>query len=288
MTWLCFYEWMLTANAEFELIHRARWTSVKITYLLCRYYPLMYLPFLSWGYVGDHDPRLCPRVVVPLQFLQAPLQIFPQAVMVMRAYGFTGRDRKALIGLSLGYLILVTVNLGVFITENTLPEEFFYQEMGPTGCFPNYGTTVMAVHLGYIMLVAFLMDAISLGVILWHFYRTRGADISLGRFFVLQGIYAFCFALAINLMTAVLFFDPNNKYTGIGLPLFLVTPNLIACRLVLQLRRKVTLTDSEISRRNSEIVHNALATRSCGPSDPWLLGEEPPEPEPETPLSPYP
>ena len=69
------------------------------------------------------------------------------AVMVMRAYGFTGRDKKILVGLSLGYLTLVGVNLGVFITTVTLPGELFYELMGPTGCFPNYGTTVMADRL---------------------------------------------------------------------------------------------------------------------------------------------
>ena len=70
------------------------------------------------------------------------------AVMAMRAYGFSGRDRKVLIGLSLGYLTLVAVNLGVFTTETTLPGKFFYDQIGPTGCFPNYGTAVMAIRLG--------------------------------------------------------------------------------------------------------------------------------------------
>lgn len=47
---------------------------------------------------------------------------------------------------------------------------------------------------------------------------------------------------------------------------------------VLQLRRKVHITDSEISRRNSEIVHGAFATWDSSPSDSWLL-EDSTEPE---------
>lgn len=264
---------------EVELIHQKKWTSVKIAYLLCRYYPMIYFPVLSWAYVGNHDPRLCPHVVVPLQILQAPLQIIPHAVMMMRAYAFTGRNRKILIGLSLLYIALIAVNLRVFITENTLPSEGFYDILGPMGCFPNYGIPSMAARMGYVMIAAVVTDGVSLAVILVHCYRTRSLGSSLGKFFVCQGVYAFLSALMVNTTAAVLFFRPGKGHIGIGVPLFLVAPDFIACRLILQLRRKVSLTDSEISRRNSQIVHDALATRHSAHSDPWLLEEEPSEPE---------
>lgn len=166
ITWITFYEWILTMGMEVELIHQKKWTSVKIAYLLCRYYPMIYFPVLSWAYVGNHDPRLCPHVVVPLQILQAPLQIIPHAVMMMRAYAFTGRNRKILIGLSLLYIALIAVNLRVFITENTLPSEGFYDILGPMGCFPNYGIPSMAARMGYVMIAAVVTDGVSLAVIL--------------------------------------------------------------------------------------------------------------------------
>jgi hypothetical protein len=70
------------------------------------------------------------------------------AVMAMRAYAFTGRTRTTLIGLSFCYIVLIAVNLRVFITQNILPQKFFYEQVGPTGCFPNYGIPEMTVHMG--------------------------------------------------------------------------------------------------------------------------------------------
>jgi hypothetical protein len=42
-------------------------------YLLCRYLPLLLWPVVSLAYVGHHNPENCLRIIVPLQFLQAPL-----------------------------------------------------------------------------------------------------------------------------------------------------------------------------------------------------------------------
>jgi len=240
-------------------------------------------PVVAWAFVGNHDPALCPRVVVPVQLFQAPLQIFPQAVMLMRAYAFTGRNKMTLICLLTVYISLIAINTWAFSSQNILPGALFYQLIGPTGCFPNYGVKTMAIRIGYIMLAAFSMDALCLSVILVHYYRTSGAETSLGRFFVYQGMCAFIFMLVVNAVTAVLFFLPGQPHTGITLPLFHVLPNLIACRLVLHLRSQVSPTDSEISRRNSEIVDVAFATPLSDPSpsrhslidDPWLLDEPP-------------
>jgi hypothetical protein len=31
------------------------------------------MPILSWAYVGDHNPGLCPKIIIPLQLFLAPL-----------------------------------------------------------------------------------------------------------------------------------------------------------------------------------------------------------------------
>jgi hypothetical protein len=71
-------------------------------------------------------------------------------VMMMRAYAFTGRNKKILIGLSFGYIILIAVNLGVFITEDDLPSASFYKLIGHTGCYPAYdGMTVANLGVSF-------------------------------------------------------------------------------------------------------------------------------------------
>ncbi|KAF8238197.1 hypothetical protein L208DRAFT_1388220 [Tricholoma matsutake] len=231
ITWLTFYEWILTANMEIELIHRTKWTSVKIMYLLCRYFPLLLWPIVSWTYVGRHNPEDCPQIMVPVQLLLAPLQLFPQIVMMTRTYAFAGRNKKILIGLSLGFVSLTGLDLWVFSSENDLPPESFYEMSGLTGCFPTYGTGLTGARIAYVMLAATLMDGVCLAVIVVQCYRTRSVKVSLARYFVFQGLYAFVFVLVVNVATATTFFTAYHLHTIIGLPVFLVFPNLMACRL---------------------------------------------------------
>ncbi|KAH7928472.1 hypothetical protein BV22DRAFT_1030786 [Leucogyrophana mollusca] len=67
------YEWLLMLDDEYTLIHRSAWTSIKVAYLVCRYYPLLVFPFQLWGWMGDHAPRVCQRVIHPLYATLIPL-----------------------------------------------------------------------------------------------------------------------------------------------------------------------------------------------------------------------
>lgn len=45
---------------------------MKIGYLLCRYYPLLYYPVVLWAYCGNYQPSFCKKVVRPVHALLAP------------------------------------------------------------------------------------------------------------------------------------------------------------------------------------------------------------------------
>ncbi|RDB18497.1 hypothetical protein Hypma_000251 [Hypsizygus marmoreus] len=265
------YEWVTSAEKEIKLIHKARWTSIKTAYLLCRYYPLLLWPLVLFAYVGNHSWDMCNLLTTPVHIILAPLQIFPQGVMLMRAYAFSGRDRRVLFLLCSCYVGLVGVDIWVFCTDITMLPKTIYILLGGTGCYPDYGKGFMGFRLGYSMLAATLMDLVSLAVVLVICIRTRTREISLGRYFVNQGLVAFGLVSGLNIATAVIFFKPNSSHSGIGLPFTLVVSNLIACRIILELRRKVTPSDSEIAQRNSRIVRDAFAQ---GDSDAWLMPDE--------------
>ena len=73
----------------------------------------------------------------------------------MRAYAFTGRNRKTLVGLSLAYIGLIAVNLWTFTVARNLPSESFYQMIGPTGCYPAYsGVIIYFLGVSHIDLLA--------------------------------------------------------------------------------------------------------------------------------------
>lgn len=84
---------------------------------------------------------------------------------------------------------------------------------------------------------------------------------------------------------------PPRYHTGVGIPLILVIPNLVACRVyansgflivsvtnmvppflsILQLRAQVVPTESELERRHSGLVRDALRYRE---SDSWVIKDD--------------
>ena len=55
-----------------QVHRRASWSSVKILYLLCRYYPLGLWFLIMWAYVSDHDAQTCGRVAQAVHTTLAP------------------------------------------------------------------------------------------------------------------------------------------------------------------------------------------------------------------------
>jgi len=267
------YEWLMMLEDEYKLIHLGRWTSGKVFYLLCRYYPLSVWPVIMWGYLGNHDVVLCSRVVRPLQGLLMPFQFFAQGVMCMRAYAFTGRDKRVLVLLLSCYAVLVGVHIWGFCMNIEEMPALFYILLGDSGCFPNYGLSddLLSMRLGLVLPTALLMDFVSLSVVIVHCRRVRTPQGSLGKTFIHQGLGAFAIVFALHCVAFGLYFDPHDFRNGVGLPFILVVSNIIACRLILQLRLKVSPTATEISRQHSVLVRNALATRR---HDEWVIGDE--------------
>ncbi|KIM46924.1 hypothetical protein M413DRAFT_440489 [Hebeloma cylindrosporum] len=242
MFFLQIYELFAMMEEEVRLIHRASWTSITALYLLCRYYPLVLWFLVIWAYVSDHDAQTCSRVAQAVHASLAPCQILSQAVMLMRAHAFSGRNKKILVLLASCYICLVVVDIWAFCWKVDMPPPILYSILGGTGCFPNYEGEVMALRTG---LAAILMDLVSLVVVVMHCVKSRwDQDVSLARYFVSQGLASFAFISIINIVTAITLFR------------------------IVQLREQVTLTESELSRRHSILVRNALSSPI---SDSWVI-----------------
>ncbi|KAF8970981.1 hypothetical protein BDZ97DRAFT_1651902, partial [Flammula alnicola] len=117
-------------------IYRSRWTTLKVVYLLCRYFPLLSWSIILWTLVGDHDLKTCIPAIVVQQVFFIPLQFFPQCVLIMRAWAFSGRKRTTLVLLLPclgGYLGL---QIWGYATHVNLSRQIFVI-FGHTGCFRN-------------------------------------------------------------------------------------------------------------------------------------------------------
>ncbi|KAG6902343.1 hypothetical protein C0995_001140 [Termitomyces sp. Mi166 len=225
------YEWFATLNKEIELIHKSRWTSVKVAYLLCRYYPLLLWPIVIVAYCGTWSYDFCSRFGPAVHVLFMPCQLFPQAVMLMRAYAFSGRDKRILALLLMCYAGLVVVDIWTFCTHISTIPEIVFVVLGGTGCYPYYGKGYMGFRIGYSMLAATLMDLVSLSIVLTVCLGKRNRGVSLARYFCKQGLIAFGLVIAVNVTAAGFFFNQSSPHNGLGLPFIMVVSNLIACRV---------------------------------------------------------
>lgn len=90
--------------------------------------------------------------------------------MLMRAYAFSGRDKRVLALLLLCYAGLVAVDIWSFCTHvSTIPEIAFIA-LGGTGCYPYYGKGYMGFRIGVSRLIVSLFDLVlmRLSSIRWY------------------------------------------------------------------------------------------------------------------------
>src|SRR6266404_8614770 len=53
------------------------WNAIKVAYQFGRYYPLAVSPFRFWGFIGNHEKRLCESYFRALYACNIPTVRFP-------------------------------------------------------------------------------------------------------------------------------------------------------------------------------------------------------------------
>ncbi|KAJ7801101.1 hypothetical protein B0H14DRAFT_2386680, partial [Mycena olivaceomarginata] len=285
---LAIYEWLETLPTEIELIHPSRWNSIKVAYLLCRYYQLLVWPLVIYAYDGNHTAQTCSKLTEIVTCFLLPMvgdSCFPEyvcliqdaaivcaspaGVMLMRAYAFAGRNIRVLVLLLVFYAALIGIDVWFFCFNVVLMPDKAYELPGGAGCFPNYAANNGGERLVVSTPNFDMMDLVSLSIIIVYCLRTHSTRGSLGRLFISQGLGSFGVVLMVHGVALGLYFSPHTYYNGIGLPYILIISNLMACRLILDLRRKALPTETEILRQNSLIVNQAIEG-----SDLWVIEED--------------
>jgi len=275
------YEWLIQLDDVWALIHQARWTSVKIAYLFCRYYPLLVFPVYMWAWLGNHSSELCQKLVHPLYAFLVPFHLCPQAVILMRAYAFTGRSKLVLAILLPAYLAVLVAYSWLLGSQFVYIKDLYFL-FGTSACFANDkhaedGPTFAytpATRSGLVVLGGFLLDALMMSVVILHCIRIRSTQGSLGRTFLKQGAGVFVVMSGVNLLVAFIYLGRNRQFDGVGTPFLMILSPVLACRLVLMLRRTVSPSETEELRRQSGLVREAFAVDECSfavelPRDEW-------------------
>ncbi|TFK66516.1 hypothetical protein BDN72DRAFT_859854 [Pluteus cervinus] len=230
---LVIYSWLLQCNEEQELIYLGPWTCIKILYLICRWYPIVFGPVLLWAWVSEEiDRNTCSKVIVALYAATIPLQIFPQAIFVWRAVAFSQIQKK-----NRGILVLLTIVYLAYAFTGTA----FMQ---------------LSIHLATASPVIETEGWLRLGQ---HCIKEKTTGGTLGKVFIIEGSLVFVGMSVNNIMAAVLYLRPHELFSGYMLPVILLTSNVLACSLILSLRRQAAPTDDILEQEHSLMVDRACA-----------------------------
>ncbi|TFK65819.1 hypothetical protein BDN72DRAFT_179153 [Pluteus cervinus] len=264
---LMIYDWVLQFSEEVELIHKSRWTGIKVLYLICRYYPMISWPIYIWAWLSPIDQGICTRIVQGLYAGTIPFQIFPQAVFIWRAIAFTGRSKYATLSLGPLYAAYVLCSIWTLACGNRIGGKAFYAAFAPLNrgfsCYRDHKQS--NVKTGALLIQSFTIDTICMVMIGVKCIYSRSMQGSLGRAFILQGVFAFIGVSANNLLAAMMYLTSFRIFSGIGLPVVLLTSNMFACRLIILIRRRANPTDTKIGRQHSAMIHGALDHENRAP-----------------------
>jgi hypothetical protein len=78
-------------------VHRGPWNSVKVAYLMCRYYPLLLWPIFVWSWVGNHPPEYCARLIHPLYCLVIPFVSLCRLASGLHSHRYISNYRRKVI-----------------------------------------------------------------------------------------------------------------------------------------------------------------------------------------------
>jgi len=237
-----------------------------------------------WAWIGTHDFKTCSQIVHALYTLILPCPLSCQAVILIRAHAFTGRKKITFWALLAGFIGLTAGNIYVFGTQFVASSDLNVF-LGPSACYGDnkvtrHGEVFLtknAAGIGFVLLAAFMLDFLAMSLVLFHCYQIRSTQGSLGRTFLRQGVVAFVIISVLNLLAAALCLQPRRQYNGIVLTWLWMLSPLIACRLILSLRRKALPTDTTQFRMHSRLIRDAfdpVSRSSIDEGDHWVPGCE--------------
>ncbi|KAN0136956.1 hypothetical protein V8E53_005397 [Lactarius tabidus] len=173
---VCFYDWIISPDQEVALIYPAPWNIVKCAYLICRYYPMVIAPFHFWGFLIDHEQRVCESYYHALYACTIPTILSAQS----------GRKKSVLAVLLITFLALAGVIIWVMSKQLTLSLLFIIFERASCSAIsdqPTLGAVLSAIgtggtdkvqvpiayHLGMISIITTFFDCLNVFVVVQQF-----------------------------------------------------------------------------------------------------------------------
>jgi len=250
------YEWLICLRDEYYYIHKARWTSVKVAYYMCRFYALAVVPSYAWSVIGHHSIPVCAKIERPLLLLMAVLPMMSQGVFIIRTYAFCGRNKFIGAFLFASWMVLFAVYFWILITKYTFGPGL-HLLFGDTACIVEESaqapTGLRYSAITVFSLATFLFDTLLTAMVFIRCVRSRTMWGPLGKTFVTQGVLAYLMLSGIDLAVAIVYLLPDQAHDGVAI---LRNPAscIVACRLILMFRRRADPTASTMVRNDSQFI----------------------------------
>ncbi|KAG8895963.1 hypothetical protein FRB99_000239 [Tulasnella sp. 403] len=236
---VCLWDWLVSLQREWILIWKTRWSIIKCLYLLCRYWVILTMPYVLWVYIEDHSLNACNKLYRSPVAIAMWNQLWAEGVLLIRTYAFLGNKLPVLIGLVLALCAVVAYQLYVDITQMALLP-FLDPSGGP--CFPTVKFPG-SPHIMAFFLAPLLYDTLVTCLTLWRAWELRKqtggrSGSPLLKTFVQEGLYYFFLISAANLVNAIFYWQPKQVMSALLIPMSVMFPDVLACRMILGLRER--------------------------------------------------
>ncbi|KAH7102969.1 hypothetical protein BKA62DRAFT_698165 [Auriculariales sp. MPI-PUGE-AT-0066] len=225
------WDWLLCFEDEIDLLTQGGSWRGKLAYLFCRYYPLLTYPITMWIQMNDHNPELCSHIFSVPMFLIILNLAGAASILILRIYAFTGGKISVVWFLCACLAAVATFQAYVAGAKSSLIPL-------PIGCYPVDNGPLK--YLSGYFLSALLFDCVVTGTFITFTITKMHTSFSsmtdFTKMFIREGAIYFLAISAINIINAYFNYQPNILMATVNVPMSLLLPNVLACRLVINLR----------------------------------------------------
>ncbi|EIN13912.1 hypothetical protein PUNSTDRAFT_57778, partial [Punctularia strigosozonata HHB-11173 SS5] len=227
------WDWITSLPTEWRCIWKCRWTPIKLTYLMCRYWVLTVVPYLLYVFCVDHSLETCQRIYRIPVILAMWNQVGAEAVLVIRTYAFFNRNNAVLAALLIMMSAMITYQLWVAVDAMDLLA--FVKPpftMGP--CLPV--SKPHSAHLLGFFIAPLAFDTIvttmTVAKAITVRRRNGGMTSRLIQTFIREGVFYFLLISIANLINGIFYLQPRQAISAICIPLSVMLAPVLACRMV--------------------------------------------------------
>ncbi|GAA5823347.1 hypothetical protein JCM5353_008242 [Sporobolomyces roseus] len=239
-TTLMYWDWFILFSKEYRHIIKARWTPLKVAYLLNRYGTLIGGTASTIMVLATIKPSTCDRIHW-IETLSLTLTVFiTDVVLAIRIYAMYGRTKKALVALStlLAIELAWMVGAGTQIIPVVVPVPI-RRYIGLNGCvLGTYRPGSFEGIVTFYSCAPFCINTILLGATFYKNYRIQketGKSLPVMQRMLADGLQYYVVITVFNFLNLYFYTQDNPTLKGFNVPAVMVTSSTMSCRLALSL-----------------------------------------------------